>query len=60
MSSFDYPTLSRSDIISILAKSQIVIVIDNDFKNIKLNLISSLYTRFIIYFDALNVGNHRF
>lgn len=54
MSSFDYPILSRSDIISILAESQIAAVTDNDFKNIKPDFISNLYTRLLIYLDALN------
>nr|KJB68067.1 hypothetical protein B456_010G224800 [Gossypium raimondii] len=54
MSSFDYPILSRSDIISILAESQIAAVTDNDFKNIKPDFVSNLYTRLLIYLDALN------
>ncbi|MBA0778660.1 hypothetical protein Gotri_006506, partial [Gossypium trilobum] len=54
MSSFDCPILSRSDIISILAESQIAAVTDNDFKNIKPDFVSNLYTRLLIYLDALN------
>ncbi|XP_039006108.1 kinetochore protein NUF2 homolog [Hibiscus syriacus] len=54
MSSFDYPVLSRADIISILAESQIAAVTDNDFKNIKPDFVSNLYTRLLIYLDALN------
>lgn len=54
MSSFDYPILSRSDIISILAESQIAAVTDNDFKNIKPDFVSNLYTCLLIYLDALN------
>ncbi|KAE8656143.1 Kinetochore protein nuf2 isoform 3 [Hibiscus syriacus] len=54
MSTFDYPVLSRADIISILAESQIAAVTDNDFKNIKPDFVSNLYTRLLIYLDALN------
>ncbi|XP_022718650.1 probable kinetochore protein NUF2 [Durio zibethinus] len=54
MSSFDYPILSRGDIISILAESQIATVTDNDFKNMKPNFVSNLYTRLLIYLDALH------
>ncbi|KAE8721423.1 Detected protein of confused Function [Hibiscus syriacus] len=54
MSTFDYPVLSRADIISILAESQIAAVTDNDFKNIKPDFVSNLYMRLLIYLDALN------
>ncbi|GMI64980.1 nuclear filament-containing protein 2 [Hibiscus trionum] len=54
MSTFGYPVLSRADIISLLAESQIAAVTDNDFKNIKPDFVSNLYTRLLIYIDALN------
>ncbi|XVF30594.1 hypothetical protein REPUB_Repub16aG0071600 [Reevesia pubescens] len=54
MSKFQYPVLSRGDIISILAESQIAAVTDNDFKNVKPDFISDLYTRLLIYLDALH------
>ncbi|KAK6243680.1 hypothetical protein QUC31_010089 [Theobroma cacao] len=54
MSKFEYPILSRADIISILAESQIAAVTDNDFKNVKPDFVSDLYTRLLIYLDALH------
>ncbi|KAL4354589.1 hypothetical protein GQ457_06G015810 [Hibiscus cannabinus] len=54
MSTFDYPVLSRADIISVLASSEIAAVTDNDIKNIKPDFVFNLYTRLLIYIDALN------
>ncbi|XP_022742358.1 probable kinetochore protein NUF2 isoform X2 [Durio zibethinus] len=54
MSTFGYPILSRGDVISMLAESQIAAVTDNDFKNIKPSFVSDLYTRLLIYLDALH------
>ncbi|OMP03207.1 Kinetochore protein Nuf2 [Corchorus olitorius] len=54
MSKFEYPVLSRTDIISILAESQIAVVTDNDFKNVKPDFIRDLYTRLLMYLDALH------
>ncbi|OMO99859.1 Kinetochore protein Nuf2 [Corchorus olitorius] len=54
MSKFEYPVLSRADIISILLESQIAVVTDNDFKNVKPDFICDLYTRLLMYLDALH------
>ncbi|KAK8589972.1 hypothetical protein V6N12_024359 [Hibiscus sabdariffa] len=54
MSTFVYPVLSRADIISLLASSEIAAVTDNDIKNIKPDFLFNLYTRLLIYIDALN------
>ncbi|OMO57849.1 hypothetical protein CCACVL1_25677 [Corchorus capsularis] len=54
MSKFEYPVLSRADIISILLESQIAVVTDNDFKNVKPDFICDLYTRLLMYLDAIH------
>ncbi|OMO64924.1 Kinetochore protein Nuf2, partial [Corchorus capsularis] len=54
MSKFEYPVLSRADIISILAESQIAVVTDNDFNNVKPDFIRDLYTRLLLYLVALH------
>ncbi|KAK8715207.1 hypothetical protein V6N13_042545 [Hibiscus sabdariffa] len=54
MSTFGCPVLSRADIISLLAESQIAAVTDNDFKNIKPDFVFNLYTRLLTHINALN------
>lgn len=54
MSKFEYPRLSRLDIITILAESQIAAVTENDLKNPNPDFISDLYTRLLVYLDLLH------
>ncbi|GLT30565.1 hypothetical protein SLA2020_053590 [Shorea laevis] len=54
MSKFEYPRLSRTDIITILKESQIVEVKENDLKNPNPDFVSDLYTRLLIYLDTLH------
>ncbi|XP_050208770.1 kinetochore protein NUF2 homolog isoform X1 [Mercurialis annua] len=54
MSKFDYPRLSKPQIISILAESEIAAVTENDLKNPKMEIVSDLYTRLLIHLDLLN------
>ncbi|EEF33107.1 kinetochore protein NUF2 homolog [Ricinus communis] len=54
MSKFDYPRLSRAEIATILAESQIAAVTENDIKNPNPDFISDIYTRLLIHLDLLN------
>ncbi|XP_021907389.1 probable kinetochore protein NUF2 [Carica papaya] len=54
MSKYEYPRLSRADIMTILAESQIATISENDLKNPSPDFVSDLYTRLLIYLDALH------
>ncbi|KAJ6691078.1 MEMBRALIN/KINETOCHORE PROTEIN NUF2 [Salix koriyanagi] len=54
MSKFEYPILSRADMITILAESQIAAVIENDLKNPTPDFVSDIYTRLLVYLDLLH------
>ncbi|CAK7355266.1 unnamed protein product [Dovyalis caffra] len=56
MSKFEYPTVSPTDIISILAESQIATVMEKDLKNPTPDFVSDIYTRLLIYLDLLHDG----
>lgn len=53
MSRCEYPRLPRSDIVTVLAESQIAELTENDLKNPNPEFVTELYTRLLIYFDAL-------
>ncbi|KAF8086061.1 hypothetical protein N665_0636s0033 [Sinapis alba] len=53
MSAYDYPKLSRSDIISVLTEANIASVKDADLINPSFDSVSDLYTRILIYLDVL-------
>ncbi|GKV51748.1 hypothetical protein SLEP1_g58373 [Rubroshorea leprosula] len=54
MSKFEYPILSRADIIIILKQSQIAEVKEGDLKNPNPDFVADLYTRLLIHLDALH------
>ncbi|KAJ6289908.1 hypothetical protein OIU78_025764 [Salix suchowensis] len=54
MSKFEYPILSRADMITILSESQIAAVIENDLKNPTPDFVSDIYTRLLVYLDLLH------
>ncbi|XP_010518260.1 PREDICTED: probable kinetochore protein NUF2 [Camelina sativa] len=51
MSAYEYPRLSRPEIITALKEAQIASITDADFKNPTLDFVSDLYTRLLIYLD---------
>ncbi|KAJ4821996.1 hypothetical protein Tsubulata_007549 [Turnera subulata] len=53
MSKFEYPKLSRTELMTILAESQIMAVIDSDLKNPTRDFVADLYTRLLINLDLL-------
>ncbi|XP_037491203.1 kinetochore protein NUF2 homolog, partial [Jatropha curcas] len=53
MSKFEFPRLSRSEIVTILAESQIANITENDLKNPNADFLSDLYTRLLIHLDLL-------
>ncbi|OAY39088.1 kinetochore protein NUF2 homolog [Manihot esculenta] len=53
MSKFDYPRLSRGEIVTVLAESQIAAVVENDIRNPNPDFLSDLYTRLLIHLDLL-------
>jgi kinetochore protein Nuf2 len=54
MSKFEYPMLSRTDMISILAESQIAAIIETDLKNPTPDFVADIYTRLLVYLDLLH------
>ncbi|KAJ6741071.1 KINETOCHORE PROTEIN NUF2 [Salix purpurea] len=54
MSKFEYPILSRTDMISILAESQIAAIIESDLKNPTPDFVADIYTRLLVYLDLLH------
>ncbi|AEE33765.1 Kinetochore protein NUF2 [Arabidopsis thaliana] len=54
MSAYEYPRLSRSDIITALKDAQIASVTETDLKTPTSDFVSELYTRILIYLDALD------
>ncbi|GAB4848113.1 hypothetical protein Ancab_002777 [Ancistrocladus abbreviatus] len=53
MSAFSHPTLSRSDIVAILAESQIASISENDLINPTPKFVSEVFTSLLIYLDLL-------
>ncbi|XP_010473127.1 PREDICTED: probable kinetochore protein NUF2 [Camelina sativa] len=53
MSPYEYPRLSRPEIITALKDAQIASITDDDFKNPTLDFVSELYIRLLIYLDVL-------
>ncbi|KAM1392482.1 hypothetical protein ACFX2I_020053 [Malus domestica] len=51
MSKFEYPKLTRSDIVTILADSHIVVISDRDLVNPNPDFVADLYTRILISLD---------
>ncbi|KAJ8768236.1 hypothetical protein K2173_021176 [Erythroxylum novogranatense] len=58
MSKFEYPRLSRSDIMTILAESQIAAVSDSHLRNPTPDFLSDLYARLLIHLDLLHEEDH--
>ncbi|XP_038682613.1 kinetochore protein NUF2 homolog isoform X2 [Tripterygium wilfordii] len=54
MSKFEYPELSRAEMVTILRESQVAKITENDLKNLSSDFVSDLYTRFLIYLDILH------
>ncbi|KAF5732127.1 kinetochore protein NUF2 isoform X1 [Tripterygium wilfordii] len=54
MSKFEYPKLSRTEIVMILRESQVAKITENDLKNPSSDFVSDLYTRLLIYLDILH------
>ncbi|KAF3452622.1 hypothetical protein FNV43_RR03055 [Rhamnella rubrinervis] len=58
MSKFEYPRISRAEIVSILADFQILSISDHDLLHPKPDFVSDLYTRILIYLDCLHEEEH--
>lgn len=54
MSKFEYPIMSRGEIVAILAESQIGNISEHDLFNPNPDFISELYTRLLFHIDALH------
>ncbi|KAF4359163.1 hypothetical protein F8388_005272 [Cannabis sativa] len=54
MSKFEYPRLSRSEIVNILAEAQIITISDNDLLKPNPDFVKDLYTRILIYLDFIH------
>lgn len=53
MSRFDYPTLSRQDIIAVLAESQLATVSDQDLLKPTPDFVTNLYSTVLLHVDSL-------
>lgn len=53
MSKFEYPRLSRHEIVGILAESQIAVISEADLIHPNPDFMFNLYTRILIYIDIL-------
>ncbi|KAG7977680.1 hypothetical protein I3843_05G042200 [Carya illinoinensis] len=58
MSKFEYPIMSRGEIVAILAESQIANISEHDLFNPNPDFISELYTRLLFHIDALHEEDH--
>ena len=54
MSKYEYPRLSRPEIVRIIAEAQIAAISDHDLLRPKSDFVSDLYTRILIYLDFLH------
>jgi kinetochore protein Nuf2 len=54
MSKFEYPVMSRGEIVAILAESQIASISEHDLFNPNPDFISDLYARLLFHIDALH------
>ncbi|EOA35165.1 hypothetical protein CARUB_v10020310mg [Capsella rubella] len=54
MSAYEYPRFSPPEIVTALKEAQIVSITEADLKNPSPEFVSELYTRILIYLDALN------
>ena len=53
MSKFEYPRLSRHEIVGILAESQIAVISEAELIHPNPDFMFNLYTRILIYIDIL-------
>ncbi|MED6168001.1 hypothetical protein PIB30_008023 [Stylosanthes scabra] len=58
-SKYEYPRLSRAEIITTLAQLQIANMVEQDFSNPNPDLISELYTHLLIHLDFLEEENEQ-
>ncbi|PON83922.1 Kinetochore protein Nuf [Trema orientale] len=58
MSKFEYPRLSRAEIVNILGEAQIVAISEHDLLKPSPDFVSDLYTRILIYLDFLHEEDH--
>ncbi|KAM7251327.1 hypothetical protein ACFE04_023210 [Oxalis oulophora] len=54
MSKYEYPRLSRAELVTVLAESQIATVTENEIKNPTPDFVSQLYRSLLINLDTLN------
>ncbi|XP_027106414.2 kinetochore protein NUF2 homolog [Coffea arabica] len=53
MSKFQYPTLSRSDVVAVLSEYEIAKISDADLRRPNFNFLTSLYSAVLLYIDIL-------
>ncbi|XP_024020636.1 kinetochore protein nuf2 [Morus notabilis] len=58
MSKFEYPRLSRTEIVNVLADYEIVSISERDLLKPTHEFVSELYTRILIYLDFLHEEDH--
>ncbi|KAB1207037.1 hypothetical protein CJ030_MR7G011358 [Morella rubra] len=58
MSKFEYPIMSRSEIVAILAESQIASISEHDLFNPNPEFISDLYAGLLFHIDVLREEDH--